>query len=453
VDEEESEDLLRAIQQELPRRNYGEAVRLEVADTCENRKVRFLLHHFGLSERNLYRVNGPVNLSRLAALYDLVDRPDLKYRPFAPAIPARLQPPDEIFRIIGEGDLLLHHPYQSFSPILELLQQAADDPGVLAIKMTLYRTIAKSALTESLARAARNGKAVTVVVELRARFDEADNIDIAQKLKASGANVVYGIMGYKAHAKMLMVVRREGDKLRRYVHLGTGNYHPGTAKAYTDISLLTCKPEFGEDVHEVFNQLTGIGQPQPLKRLLQSPFTLQREVIRRIDLEADAARAGRPCGIAAKVNALIDPAVVAALYRASAAGVPIRLKVRGMCSLRPGVPGVSDTIQVHSFVGRFLEHARVYWFHADGDEIMYCASADWMERNLYRRVEVAFPIEEPALKQRLREEIFEAYDRDDRQTWVLLPDGTYRRRAPLGPEPLAAQEHLLERLTGNARRT
>ena len=444
VDEEEEEDLLRAIQLELPRRNFGEAVRLEVADTAESHKVRFLLHQFNLDERHLFRVNGPVNLNRLAALYDMVDRPDLKFRPFAPSVPQRITQSDDIFRTISEGDLLLHHPYQSFSPVIELLRQAATDPEVLAIKMTLYRTVLKSGVTDALIEAARRGKAVTVVVELRARFDEEDNIEIATRLKSAGASVVYGIVGYKAHAKALMVVRREEGKLRRYLHLGTGNYHPGTSKAYTDLSFMTCDPDMGADVHELFNQLTGIGVAVPMKKLLQSPFTLHKELLRRIDDEAEAARDGRASGIAVKLNALVDPALIAALYRASQAGVPIRLKVRGMCRLKPGVPGLSETIQVHSTVGRFLEHSRCYWFHAGGDELMILASADWMERNLYRRVELAFPIEDHRLKQRIREEVFEGYDRDDTQTWTLLPDGTYRRRAPVGVKPRNAQERLLE---------
>ena len=444
VDEEEEEDLLSALQLELPRRNFGEAVRLEVADTVESHKVRFLLHQFNLDERHLFRVNGPVNLNRLAALYDMVDRPDLKFRPFVPSVPSRVKQSDDIFRTISEGDLLLHHPYQSFSPILELLRQAASDPDVLAIKMTLYRTVLKSGVTEALIDAARRGKAVTVVIELRARFDEEDNIEIATRLKDAGASVVYGIVGFKAHAKALMVVRREGEKLRRYLHLGTGNYHPGTSKAYTDLSFMTCDPDLGADVHELFNQLTGIGVAVPMKKLLQSPFTLHKALLRRIEDEADAARAGRASGIAVKLNALVDPGLIAALYRASQAGVPIRLKIRGMCRLRPGVPGLSETIQVHSTVGRFLEHSRCYWFHAGGDELMILGSADWMERNLYRRVELAFPIEDHKLKQRIREEVFELYDRDDAQTWTLLPNGTYRRRAPVGPRPHSAQEHLLE---------
>ncbi|MFM2244875.1 MAG: hypothetical protein RL071_949 [Pseudomonadota bacterium] len=444
VDEEEEEDLLRAIQLELPRRNFGDAVRLEVADTAEDHKVHFLLNQFGLDERHLFRVNGPVNLNRLAALYDMVDRPDLKFRPFTPSVPSRVTQSEDIFRTISEGELLLHHPYQSFGPVTELLRQAAADSDVLAIKMTLYRTVLRSPVVEALIEAARNGKAVTAVIELRARFDEEDNIQIATRLKEAGASVVYGIVGFKAHAKVLLVVRREGGKLRRYVHLGTGNYHPGTSKAYTDISFMTADPAMGADVHTLFNQLTGIGVAEPLQKLLQSPFTLARAVTARVDAEAEAARAGRSSGIALKLNALVDPALIAALYRASQAGVPIRLKVRGMCRLRPGVPGLSETIQVHSTVGRFLEHTRCYWFHAEGDEVMYLASADWMERNLYRRVEVAFPIEDHRLKQRLRTELFELYDRDDTQTWVMLPDGTSRKRAPVGPRPFSAQDHLLE---------
>lgn len=448
VDEEESEDLLRSLKMELPRRNYGDAVRLEVADNCDQHKVDFLLSQFGLDDSRLFQVNGPVNLHRLAALYGAVERPDLKFRPFVPGLPARVEPKSDLFRVVREGDVLLHHPFQSFNPVLELLHQSATDPDVLAIKMTLYRTGSESPVTDALVQAARAGKAVTVVVELRARFDEAANIRLATRLQDAGANVVYGVVGYKAHAKLLMVVRREGDTLRRYVHLGTGNYHPGTSRFYTDLGVLTCRDAFGEDIHNVFGLLTGLGHAADLQHVLLSPFTLAPTLLKLIAAEADAARRGEPARITAKLNALVDPAVIAALYAASQAGVEIDLYVRSLCRLRPGLPGVSDSIRVYSTVGRFLEHTRVYRFHAGGEDHLYLASADWMERNLYRRVETAFPVLDPLLRRRVIDEVFESYARDDLQTWQLLADGTYIRRPAVGAEPYSAQNALLDTLCG-----
>ena len=448
VDEEESDDLLRSLKMELPRRNYGDAVRLEVADNCDARKVDFLLRQFGLDRAHLFQPAGPVNLHRLAELYGAVDRPDLKFQPFVAALPPRVEPKSDLFRVIREGDVLLHHPFQSFTPVLELLRQAAEDSEVLAVKMTLYRTGVDSPVTDALVAAARAGKAVTVVVELRARFDEAANIRLATRLQAAGANVVYGVVGYKAHSKILLVVRREQGKVRRYVHLGTGNYHPGTTRFYTDLALMTCNAEFGEDLHNVFTLLTGVGRAAEMRRVLVSPFNLAGSLIDMIDAEAEAARRGEPAGIQAKLNALIDPQVIRSLYRASQAGVPIDLHVRSLCRLRPGIPGVSDTIRVHSTVGRFLEHTRIYRFHAGGADHIFLASADWMERNLYRRVETAFPILDPALKKRILDEVFDVYARDDAQTWELSADGTYARRAPLGEVPFSAQNHLLSIIAG-----
>jgi polyphosphate kinase len=443
VDEEESDDLLRSLKMQLPGRNYGDAVRLEVADNCDSRKVEFLLSQFGLDRAHLFQPAGPVNLHRLAALYQAVDRPDLKFQPFVAGLPGRIEPKSDLFRIIREGDVLLHHPFQSFSPVLEWLNQAAGDPDVLAIKMTLYRTGVDSMVTDALVAAARAGKAVTVVVELRARFDEAANIRLATRLQAAGANVVYGVVGYKAHSKILLIVRREEGQVRRYVHMGTGNYHPGTARSYTDLALLTCNPEFGEDLHQVFSLLTGLGRAAEMNQVLVSPFTLAESVTAYINAEAEAARNGQPSGIQAKLNALIDPQVIAALYRASQAGVPIELHVRSLCRLRPGVPGISETIRVFSTVGRFLEHSRVYRFHADGADRIYLASADWMERNLYRRVETAFPILDPLLKKRVIEEVFHLYGRDDAQTWAMASDGSYHKRPALSDTPFNAQNHLL----------
>jgi len=447
VDEEEVENLLQALKGELPSRNYGDAVRLEVADDCPQDTALFLLGQAHLAAADLYRCNGPVNLHRLAALHELVDRPDLKYPPFQPGLPKRIGNGRDLFEVLRRGDVLLHHPYESFTPVVELVRQAAADPGVLAIKMTLYRTGPSSPLADALIEAARNGKEVTAVVELRARFDEAANIDLATKLQEAGALVVYGVVGYKAHAKLAMVVRREGKRLRRYVHLGTGNYHPGTARAYTDFSLLTANREIGEDVHKLFQQLTGLGRVTRLKKLLQSPFTLGRTITALIDHEAERARNGRTSGIRARMNSLSEPSIIKALYRASQAGVPIDLVVRGICCLRPGVPGVSDNIRVRSIVGRFLEHSRVFHFHADGEDLTFCSSADWMGRNLFRRLEVCFPIEDHRLQTRAVAEGIDAALQDNTQAWILQPDGRYKRARPGSAKPRAAQEQLLHELS------
>ena len=448
VDEEEVENLLQALKGELPRRRYGAAVRLEVADNCPDEIAEFLLEQVELDAEDLYRVNGPVNVHRLAALVGAVDRPDLKYPSLVPGLPRRLRGERDIFETIRRGDIVLHHPFEAFAPVLELLRAAADDPNVLAIKQTLYRTEVGSPLVEALIDAARSGKQVTALVELRARFDEAANIDLATKLEEVGANVVYGIVGYKTHAKMLMIVRREGTKLRRYTHLGTGNYHTGTVRAYTDFGLLTANRTIGEDVHRVFLQLTGLGKASRLSKLLQSPFTLRKSLFRMIRAEARAAADGKPARIVAKMNALSERGIIDELYAASQAGVKIELIVRGVCCLRAGVPGLSENIRVRSIVGRFLEHTRVFWFHAGGKELVYCASADWMSRNLLRRVETGFPIEDAKLKQRVIEEGLQPYLTDNVQAWDLQPDGSYRR-AQRGKEPrLCAQEWLLDRLSG-----
>ena len=445
VEEEEADDLLRALKSELPRRRFGAAVRLEVSDECTHRMADFLLNQFGLDPVDLFRVHGPVNLHRLAALYDLVDRPDLKFRPFMAGLAGNLGPKSDIFATLTAGDVLLHHPYQSFQPVLHLLRQAATDPTVLAIKMTLYRTGADSPVVEALLDAARNGKEITAVVELRARFDEDANIKLATRFQEVGVNVAYGIVGYKAHAKLLMIVRREVAGLRRYVHMGTGNYHAGTSRAYTDWSLLTANEAIGDDVHRIFNQLTGLGGEHPLSHLLMAPFSLHKELLRLIDAEADAARRGDKARIIAKMNALTEPLIIRALYAASQAGVSIDLIVRGACRLRPGMPGISHNIRVRSVVGRFLEHDRVYYFLAGGREVVLCGSADWMARNLIRRIEVAFPILDPALKQRVIDESLHTYLGSDEATWELDADGSYAL-ATVRPEAArVAQATLMER--------
>jgi polyphosphate kinase len=446
VDEEEVDDLLRAVKGELQGRNFGGAVRLEMPAQCSPYISQFLLDQFALGPLELYKVDGPVNLHRLSALYDLVARPDLKYPAFTATLP---KGPSDIFALIRKGDVLLHHPFQAFAPVLDLVRQAAEDPHVLALKMTVYRMGPESPIAEALVAAARAGKEVTAVVELRARFDEATNIDLATKLQEVGAKVAYGIVGFKAHAKMLLVVRREGGALRRYVHVATGNYHTGTARAYTDFSLLTCDERITEDVHRLFQQMTGLGRVVGLTKLLQAPFALHDRLVELIDREAVEAREGRPARIVAKMNALSEPRVIEALYRASQAGVSIDLIVRGICCLRPGVPGLSETIRVRSIIGRFLEHSRVYHFHAGGAELVYCASADWMQRNFFKRVEVAFPVEDPAAKARVLEEGLATYLRDDVRAWELLPDGRYRRLARHAElPPHSAQDTLLAALAG-----
>ena len=425
VDEEEVDDLLRALKGELRRRHYADAVRLEVRDSCPEHISQFLLEHFDLSAQDLYQVRGPVNVYRLAALYDLVDRPDLKYPPLRQTVAAGLDGDHSFFERVRQGDVLLHHPFESFGPALGLLREAAEDPDVLAIKATLYRTGAGSPITDALLDAARNGKEVTAVVEVRARFDEEANIQTATRLQQVGAKVAYGVVGYKAHAKMILIVRREGGVIRRYVHLGTGNYHVGNTRAYTDWGLLSCNAALAEDVHDVFNEMTGLGQVGPLRKLVQSPFSFFDWLLGRIEQEIEAARRGDPAWIKIKVNSLSERQIIEALYRASMAGVDVELWVRGICCLRPGVPGISDRIRVYSLIGRHLEHHRVYCFCNGGDEVVFCGSADLMPRNLFYRVEVAFPVETPALKARVRDESFDPEVREHHCVWSLGPDGVY----------------------------
>ena len=444
VDEEEVENLALALRDELIGRGYLRAMRLEIADNCPKPIVRTLLENFELPENAVYRINGPVNLNRVIQVYDLVQRPELKFAPFQPRA---LRDSDAMFDRVAEGDVLLHHPFDAFTPVLELIRQAAEDPNVLAIKQTLYRTGRESQIVEHLVQAARNGKDVTVVVELRARFDEEANLNFADRLQQAGVQVVYGVVGYKTHAKMLLIVRREGRKLRRYVHLGTGNYHAGTARAYTDIGLITADPDIGNDVHQIFQQLSGLAPTIHLRRLLQSPFTLHDGVLDRIGREARHARAGKPAKIIAKMNALNEPQVVRALYAASQAGVQIDLIVRGACTLRPGVPGVSDNIRVRSVVGRFLEHSRVYWFANADDPELFCASADWLERNLLRRVETCFPVVDPDLAARVKDEALDNYLADNLNAWELQADGHYRKPTREDDAmPHSAQAALLAKL-------
>ena len=442
VDDEEVKNLRTALQGELPQRHFGDAVRLEVADSCSLSMADFLLAQFGLKDDDFYRVPGIVNLVRLMSLPDLVDLPQLKYPPFQPGSPKILTKRYDTFSSIRKQDILLHHPFQSFHPVIQLLEQAAGDPQVVAIKMTVYRTGTDSVLMQHLLRAAQNGKEVTVVVELMARFDEEANLDIASRLEEVGAHVVYGVFGYKTHAKMLMVLRREDKGYRRYIHLGTGNYHPRTTRLYTDFGLMTCNPEIGADVNEVFKQLTGMGKAGKLHHLWVAPFSLHSNVVAGIQQEAANAKAGKPAKIIAKMNSLLDPAVIEALYEASQAGVKIELIVRGVCALRPGVKKISENIRVRSVVGRFLEHHRIFYFHADGKETIYLSSADWMERNFFRRIELAFPILDPKLKSRVIKEGLRPYLADNSQAWEMDGSGDYRLK-PTKRARICAQEFLL----------
>ena len=445
LDEEEVENLAHAVRDELLGRGFRPAVRLEIAENCPTAIVQVLLQNFSLPDKAVYRINGPVNLNRVIQVYDLVDRPELKFPPFSPRKP-KLDL-DAPFDQLSERDVLMHHPYDSFSGVLDLVAHAANDPEVLAIKQTLYRVGKDSPLIEHLVSAARNGKDVTVVVELRARFDEEANLRLADRLQEAGVQVLYGVVGYKTHAKMMLIVRREGQRLRRYVHLGTGNYHAGTARAYTDIGLMTANEEIGADVHALFQQLSGLAPSFKLRQLLTSPFTLHAGLLGKIAREAEHAREGKPARIIAKMNALNEASVIRALYAASQAGVEIDLIVRGACALRPGVPGLSERIRVRSVVGRFLEHSRVYWFENDGSPQLYCSSADWMERNLLRRVETCFPILDPKLARRVYDEELANYLADNTHAWLLQPDGRYER-VVRGPDdmPHSAQHALLAKL-------
>jgi|SRR5579862_536603 len=446
VEEEEVKDLRKALQGELPQRHFGDAVRLEVADNMSESMTRFLLSQFGLEGDDLYACQGPVNLVRLMSIPEQVNRPDLEYPTFTPGLPKPFSKGRDIFETIRKGDQLLHRPFQSFQPVIEFIQQAAKDPRVVAIKQTVYRTGTDSVIMQTLIDAARAGKEVTVVVELMARFDEEANINWAARLEEVGAHVVYGVVGHKTHAKMALVVRREEGKLVRYAHLGTGNYHPRTAKLYTDIDLLTADEGLTNDVNEVFQQLTGLGKVTKLKHMWQAPFTLHQRVLDAIENETRIARSGRPARIAAKMNALLEPQVIQALYKASQAGVKIDLVVRGVCALRPGVPGLSENIRVRSIIGRFLEHTRIFEFKGGGHTRVYLSSADWMDRNFFRRIELCFPIANAKLRRRVVSEGITPYLEDNTQAWDMQPDGTFKRAKRGRRKAQCAQPELLASL-------
>ncbi|TMI06393.1 MAG: polyphosphate kinase 1, partial [Betaproteobacteria bacterium] len=435
IDEEEVKNLRQALEGELPQRQFGLAVRLEVAAHCPQHLATFLLQQFELQDFDLYRCEGPVNLARMSALIEEVDVDKLEYPPFLPGMPDRLRDAPDLFAAIRQHDILLHHPYQSFEPVVEFIRKATDDPDVVAIKQTVYRTGVNSVLMEALIDAARRGKEVTVVVELMARFDEEANINWAERLEQTGAQVVYGVFGLKTHAKLALLLRREKDatgesRLQPYAHLGTGNYHPRTARTYTDFGLLTAHPEICADVQEVFLHITSLAKANRLKRLWLAPFTMHRHLLEAIRRETRHAREGKRARIVAKMNALLEEAVIKALYAASQAGVSIELIVRGACALRPGVKGVSDNIRVRSIVGRFLEHSRIWWFDNNGADDVYLSSADWMGRNLFRRIEVAFPVLDPALKVRVIDEGLKPYLGDSRDAWDLDADASYARAMP-----------------------
>ena len=444
VDDEAAEDLLQALEGELHQRRFGDAVRLEVADDCPDEMISLLKHEFNLTDEDIYSCGGPVNLTRLIAVPAMIDRSDLKYPAFTPSRPLRLTRNADMFDVIKRGDVLLHHPFQSFAPVTDFLFQAAQDPDVLVIKQTLYRTAPDSPIIQALTEAAEAGKEVTVVIELKARFDERANIELATQLQEAGAHVVYGIVGHKTHAKMVLVVRRKGNLLRRYVHLGTGNYHPMTARTYTDYGLFTCDNAFGMDVQKIFHQLTAPGRPGKLKKLLQSPFTMHKTILDLIERETKHARDGKAARIIAKMNALTEVQTINALYEASAAGVKIDLIVRGICALKPGIPGISENIRVRSIVGRFLEYVRVFYFQNDGSQELYLSSVDWMERNFFNRVETCFLIEDKRLRKRILKEGLNNYLADNTRAWLLQSDGSYLRTKPGSSRIRDAQDSLLE---------
>src|SRR5213083_226723 len=445
IDEEEAENLLRTIEQELRRSSRGNAVRLEVEADCPKDILELLLRFFDLTEADAYKLDGPLSMTHLMPLVTNDAFAKLRDRPFQPARDPALPPHVDFFEVLRRQDVLLHHPYDSFEQVVEFIEKAATDPQVLAIKITLYRTSGDSPIVEALIDAAKAGKQVTAILELRARFDEAMNIQWARRLEEAGAHVIYGVVGLKTHCKALLIVRRDADQLRRYVHLGTGNYHQRTARTYTDFGLLTSNPQLTEEVAIVFNTLTGLAGYPGLKKLMVAPFDMKQRLIGLIERERDHARAGRPARIIAKLNSLVDQEIIETLYEASSAEVTVDLIVRGICCLRPKVPGLSEYIRVISIVGRFLEHSRIYYFENAGQPELFLSSADWMPRNFLRRVEVAFPIETPPLRDHIINEVLPRFLNDRVKARELQPDGSYRRLKPEGPEPRSqAQWHFRE---------
>jgi len=444
--EEEIVDLAVAVQRELFSRHYGHVVRLEIDKNCPEKIVDFLLQKHHLHHEDTYYCDGPVNLQRYYSAINRIDRPDLNYPPLVVQYPLFLHQKRNIFNVLDDQDILLHHPYQSFEVVIEFVRQAANDPSVLAIKQTLYRTHYDSVMVGALVEAARSGKEVTAVIELRARFDEESNLKLANYLHEAGVLVLYGVLGYKTHAKMTLVVRRLHGKLKRYAHLGTGNYHEKTAKHYTDLGLLTADPDITSDIQIIFQQLTGLGKTVKLKALCHAPFTLQKNLLNHIYACQKAAQEGREAEISIKINGLTDKTMIKALYQASQAGVKINLIVRSVCCLKPGIPGVSENIRVTSVIGRFLEHHRVYYFREGGTEYFYCSSADLMERNLYNRIEVLFPIRDPECQKRIHQEIFRNYLKDNAYSWEMQQDGSYKASHH---GSYSAQEKLIQLFSPN----
>ena len=447
LDDEAIGNLRQAVEGELMQRRLGNAVRLEISSDCSNDISKLLQREFKLNEDDVYRCDGPVNLMRLNQLPNMIENKSLKFKEFKPSTNKKLRTGQNIFESINGNDILLHHPFESFFPVVDFLVQAANDPNVIAIKQTLYRTGPDSPIVNALIKAAQNGKEVTVAIELKARFDEQDNIALASRLQDSGAIVVYGVVGHKTHAKMILVVRREGKRLRRYVHIGTGNYHPITSNLYTDFGLLTCSPTIGNDVQRMFQQITSPGRELKLKKMLQAPFTLHSRIIRLINKEIKNAKAGRPARIIAKMNALTEKKIVDKLYSASQAGVKIELIVRSACTLKPGIKGFSENITVKSIVDRFLEHTRIYYFENNGIPKTYIASADWMDRNFFSRVEIAVPIEDPTLSRRIVAEGLRYYLNDNTNAWILRSSGKYYRIPSRKKRKYGAQKRLINELS------
>lgn len=447
IDEDESQNLLESIEQELKTRHYGDVVRLEVTNECPPAVVSFLSKYLDLPKEDIYRVNGPVNLHRLASLLDAVEYPNLRYQPYPQYVPDDLKHGQSIMQAIDSGDIMLHHPYDSFQPVLDFVEEAANDPDVLAIKQTLYRIGSSSPIVDSLIRAAENGKQVSVIMELKARFDEANNIAMAKKMEEAGVHVVYGIVGLKTHAKICLVAKRSDNNIKYYAHVGTGNYNYTTSKLYTDISLLTADQELCADMTVAFSLLTGVRKYEPMKKLLLAPFVLHHAMVENIDNEIANARAGKPARIVAKMNALLENSLIDKLYEASAAGVNIMLIVRGMCGLVPGVKGLSENITVVSIIDRYLEHSRISYFHNGGEPKVYIGSADWMARNMFRRVEVCVGVENPRLKDRIINEILYAYQSDTIKARYMTDDGVYHRY-PKKKDAIQAQKYLMEHRYG-----
>ncbi len=443
IEEDEAEDLLKEIQKQLKKRQWGEVIRLEVEDKIDKRLLGILKEDLHIAQEDIFKINGPLDLTFLMKMYGMEGEDELRYPAYRPKRVPQIVPGEDIFEAIRKDDILLHHPYQTFDPVVDFIQQASVDPDVLAIKQTLYRVSGNSPIIASLAQAAENGKQVSVLVELKARFDEENNIVWAKKLEKAGCHVIYGLVGLKTHSKIALVVRREEDGIRRYVHLGTGNYNDSTAKLYTDLGMFTCSEAIGEDATAVFNMLSGYSEPPSWNKLAVAPIWLRKRFLKLIKREVKHAQAGREAFIKAKMNSLCDRDVIAALYEASAAGVKIELVVRGICCLKVGIPGISENITVHSIVGNFLEHSRIFWFHNDGQEEIYMGSADWMPRNLDRRVEIMFPVEHEALMAQVRH-ILETQLADNTKAHILQPDGTYEKIDKRGKRLVNSQEQFCE---------